>query len=125
MIIGIGTDLVNISRIEKSLSRFGDDFAKRILTADEFDIFLQHKNKPTYLAARFAVKEAVVKAFGTGFSQGIYFSQIGVKNNAAGKPDLYFLGKALGFFQQKNILQAHLSITHEKDYAFAFVVFEG
>lgn len=125
MIIGIGTDLVNISRIEHSLSRFGEGFAKRILTPDEFKIFLAHKNQPTYLASRFAVKEAAVKALGTGFSQGIFFSQIGVMNNPAGKPELYFLDKALTVYQQKNIQHAHLSITHEKDYALAFVVFTG
>lgn len=124
MIIGIGTDLVNISRIEHSLSRFGDHFAKRILTPEEFDIFSEHKNQATYLASRFAVKEAVAKALGTGFSQGIFFSQIGVKNNLAGKPELYFLGKALEVYQQQKISHAHLSITHEKDYALAFVVLE-
>jgi holo-[acyl-carrier protein] synthase len=125
MIIGIGTDLVKISRIEHSLTRFGNQFAQRILTPDEFSIFLQHKNQATYVASRFAVKEATVKALGTGFSQGIYFSQIGVKNNVAGKPEIYFLEKALAVYQQKNIKAAHLSITHEKDYALAFVVLES
>lgn len=125
MIVGTGTDLVKIARIEKSLQRFGDDFAKRILTTDEFNIFLQHKNKSTYLASRFAVKEATVKALGTGFSHGIYFTQVGVKNNPAGKPELYLLGKALETYQQKNIQKSHVSITHEKDYALAFVVFES
>ncbi len=125
MIIGIGTDMVKISRIEHSLARFGDAFAKRILTPDEFNIFLQHKNQATYLASRFAVKEATVKALGTGFSQGIGFAQIGVSNNPAGKPELYFLDKAYFLYQQKNARAAHLSITHEKDYALAFVVLEG
>ena len=91
MILGIGTDLVKISRLEHSLSRFGEVFAKRILTPDEFTIFLQHKNQATYVASRFAAKEATVKAFGAGFSQGLGFAQIGVATNSAGKPELYFL----------------------------------
>lgn len=125
MIIGIGTDLVKISRIENSLNRFGESFAKRILTADEFMIFSQHKNQATYLASRFAVKEAAVKALGTGFTQGIRFAQIGVVNNKAGKPELVFLDKAYLLLQQKNIKNVQLSISHEKDYALAFVVLES
>lgn len=125
MIIGIGTDLVQIARIEKSLARFGEGFARRVLTQNEFEIFLNHKNQPTYLASRFAAKEAAVKALGTGFTHGIGFAQIGVANNAAGKPELYFLDKAMFLVQQKNIQQVHLSITHEKDYALAFVVLES
>lgn len=125
MIFGIGTDIIKISRIEHSLSRFGENFAKRILTPDEFTLFLQHKDQATYVASRFAVKEAAVKAFGTGFSQGLGFAQIGVANNSAGKPALYFLDKAYSLYQEKNIRHAHLSITHEKDYALAFVVLES
>lgn len=125
MIIGIGTDLVKISRIENSLNRFGESFAKRVLTADEFQIFLQHKNQATYLASRFAVKEAFVKALGTGFNQGLRFSQIGVANNKEGKPELVFLDKADLLVKEKKIRSSHLSITHEKDYALAFVVLES
>ncbi len=124
MIFGIGTDIIKISRIEHSLSRFGENFAKRILTPEEFALFLKHKNQATYVASRFAAKEACVKALGTGFSQGLGFGQIGVANNSAGKPELYFLDKAYLLYQQKNIQKAHLSITHERDYAVAFVVLE-
>ncbi|MFA6038231.1 MAG: holo-ACP synthase [Legionellales bacterium] len=125
MIIGIGTDLVKISRIENSLNRFGESFAKRILTTDEFQIFLQHKNQATYLASRFAVKEAFVKALGTGFTQGLRFSHIGVANNKEGKPELVFSDKADLLVKEKKIRSSHLSITHEKDYALAFVVLES
>ncbi len=112
-------------RIEKSLNRFGDGFAQRILTPEEFTLFLQHKDQATYVASRFAAKEATVKALGTGFTQGLGFAQIGVANNSAGKPELYFLDKAYALYQQKNIRTAHLSLTHEKDYALAFVVLES
>lgn len=125
MIIGIGTDLVQIARIAHSLERFGEGFAKRILTQDELALFLKHSNQASFLASRFAAKEAAAKALGTGFSQGLGFAQIGVVNNLVGKPELYFLDKAYSLFQQKNIQHAHLSITHEKDYALAFVVFES
>lgn len=125
MILGIGTDLVKISRIAHSLERFGEGFAQRILTEDEFAIFLAHKDRPTYLSARFAAKEAAVKALGIGFTQGIKWSQIGVTHDPQGKPELYFLDKAQMIYQQKNIGHAHLSITHEKDYALAFVVLES
>ncbi|HLF66594.1 MAG TPA: holo-ACP synthase [Gammaproteobacteria bacterium] len=124
MIIGIGTDIVQIARIDKSLTRFGDRFAQRVLTEEEYAIFLQQSDQARYLSGRFAAKEAAVKALGTGFSQGIGFTQIGVRHDAAGKPELYFLGLALKKIQQKNAGAAHLSITHEKEYALAFVVLE-
>jgi holo-[acyl-carrier protein] synthase len=125
MIIGIGTDLVQISRITKSLTRFGNAFAQRILTENEMQVFLHHKDPARYIAGRFAAKEAAVKALGTGFTNGIGFNQIGVQHDALGKPLLYFLDKAQIIYQQKNIHTNHLSITHEKDYALAFVVFES
>ncbi|GMR15938.1 MAG: holo-ACP synthase [Gammaproteobacteria bacterium] len=121
MIYGIGTDIVHINRMRENLDKHGDKFARRILTELEFDEFKDKKNKASFLAKRFAAKEAVAKAMGTGFSQGLSLHHIGVKHDEAGKPILEFLDVAKTFLQEKNIKQTHLSLADERDYAVAFV----
>lgn len=124
-IIGLGTDIVEIQRIEKSLSRFGDKFAKRILTDEEFLIYESHKDKVRYLAKRFAMKEAAAKALGYGFRDGLAFNQFGSIHNKMGKPELILLGRASEIASQLNITSSHLSITDEVHYAVAVVIFEN
>ena len=121
MIFGIGTDIVHINRMRDSLEKYGDKFARRILTDREFSEFAEKQNKPAFLAKRFAAKEATAKAMGTGFSNGLSLHHIGVKNDEAGKPVLEFLNVADKFLQDNKIKQMHLSLADEKDYAVAFV----
>ena len=121
MIYGIGTDIVHVSRMQKNLDKYGDKFAKRILTDSEFSEFVNKNNQAAFLAKRFAAKEATVKAMGTGFSQGLSLHHIGVTHDAAGKPLLEFLDVAHTFLQEKDIKQSHLSLADERDYAVAFV----
>jgi len=121
MIYGIGTDIVHVSRMQKNLEKYGDKFAKRILTDSEFSEFENKNNQAAFLAKRFAAKEATAKAMGTGFSQGLSLHHIGVTHDDAGKPILEFLDVADTFLQKNDIKQSHLSLADEHDYAVAFV----
>lgn len=121
MIFGIGTDIVHIKRMSDSLEKYGDKFARRILTQREFSEFANKQDKAAYLAKRFAAKEATAKAMGTGFSNGLSLQHIGVINNDAGKPELELLEVAEKFLQDNKIKQTYLSLADEKDYAVAFV----
>ena len=124
MIYGIGTDIVRVGRIRDDLSRFGDRFAERILTANELLEFHQNVNKANFLARRFAAKEAAVKAMGTGFSNGVKLHDIEVTHDAQGKPMLAFHGRAREFMQEKSVAVAHISLADEQDHAVAFVTLE-
>ena len=124
MIFGIGTDIVRVGRIRDDLSRFGDRFAERILTANELLEFHQNVNKANFLARRFAAKEAAVKAMGTGFSNGVQLHDIEVTHDAQGKPMLAFHGRAREFMQERSVAVAHVSLADEQDHAVAFVTLE-
>ncbi len=121
MIHGIGTDIVAIARMEASLARFGDKFVRRILASQELQAFADCARQASFLAKRFAAKEAAVKAMGTGFRDGISLNQIAVSNDNLGKPILSFSGRALDVCDYLGVGEAHLSLSDEKDYAIAFV----
>ena len=121
MIYGIGTDIVHVKRMHDNLEKYGDKFARRILTNAEFSEFQDKNNKTAFLAKRFAAKEATAKAMGTGFSDGLSLKHIGVIHDAAGKPMLEFSGVAERFINSRKINQSHLSLADERDYAVAFV----
>ncbi len=95
MIIGIGTDLCDIRRIEKTLKRFGQRFIMRVFTENERTTASRRSNPAAAYAQRYAAKEACAKALGTGFSQGVFWSDIGVNNNPYGQPYLSLTGGAL------------------------------
>ncbi|HEY8119359.1 MAG TPA: holo-ACP synthase [Methylophilaceae bacterium] len=124
MIYGIGTDIVEVSRIEESLARFGNAFAERILTEQEWLSFSQSHTKARFLAKRFAAKEAFAKALGTGLRTPATFQNIGVSHDSLGKPILIMAPELQQLLDQKNISQQHLSISDEKALAVAFVVLE-
>jgi len=121
MIFGIGTDIVRVSRIQKSLDRYGERFARRILAGQELDDFQRTLHPARFLARRFAAKEAVVKAYGTGFTQGMTFQDIAVSHDAAGKPLLLLSGRALELQREMGIGEQFISISDEQEYAVAFV----
>lgn len=125
MIYGIGTDIVEVSRIEESLVRFGNTFAQRILTEDEYLEFQLSQVQARFLAKRFAAKEAFGKALGTGLRTPVTMQQIGVGHNDLGKPVLV-LGKDLqAWTDERGIKVMHISISDEKALAVAFVVLES
>lgn len=121
MIFGIGTDIVRINRMAESLERHGDKFAERILSADELKVFHKTDNGARYLAKRFAAKEATSKAMGTGFRDGLSLKHISVGNDDKGKPILNFTDKAKCFMEENNIVESHISLADEQEYAVAFV----
>lgn len=121
MIFGIGTDIVHVQRMRENIDKYGDKFAKRILTEVELSDYTNKSNRAGFLAKRFAAKEATAKAMGTGFSNGLSLHHIGVGHDEAGKPILEFSEVAEKFIQDNKITQAHLSLADENDYAVAFV----
>ncbi len=124
MIFGIGTDIVEVARIEASIAQFGDDFAKRILADDEFSMYLQSKIKARFLAKRFAAKEAFSKALGTGLRDPATFQNIAVAHDDLGKPILVLASELQDFLQSRQITKMHISISDERNLATAFVVLE-
>ncbi len=125
MICGIGTDIVAVARLQANLDRYGERFAARILTASEMAVFREAANKKAhFLAKRFAAKEALVKALGTGFRDGLSLRDIAVANDALGKPVLEFSAKLADRLRARGITRWHLSLTDEREYALAFVVLE-
>lgn len=123
MIVSIGTDICQKSRINAALGRLGDAFAKRILTQDEFSIFQQRGDKDDYLCRRFAAKEAVAKALGTGIGRGLSWQHINIANNEFGAPMVELKDFAKARFESLGANECHISISDEKEYAIAFVVF--
>ena len=125
MIYGIGTDIVEVTRIEASISQFGDDFARRVLAQSELASYQASQIKARFLAKRFAAKEAFAKALGTGLRAPATFQNIAVSHDDLGKPILVLAAELQAFLIAKNILQAHISISDEKNLAAAFVVLES
>jgi holo-[acyl-carrier protein] synthase len=123
-IFGIGTDIVYVPRVEKIWQAYGDHFAKKILSPNELAHFkaLPPLFPAKFLAKRFAVKEAAVKALGTGFRGGICLPDIEVIHDELGKPGLRFLGKVEDILQQYQIRDTQLTTSDEKEYVVAFVV---
>jgi holo-[acyl-carrier protein] synthase len=128
MIYGIGTDLIQISRIEAALARNGDRFAEKILGPDELEKYRRRKAKVEargirFLASRFAAKEAFSKALGLGMHMPMTWRAMQTLNAPSGKPVAVTSG-VLKEFMEKNGLTAQVSITDESDYAVAFVIVE-
>ena len=122
MIYGIGVDMVRISRMHAGLARFGDRFAQRILSRQEFEEFQATGKRASFLAKRFAAKEAAVKALGTGFRDGLGLRHITVVHDTMGRPYLRYSGRASEILREQGIGDSHLSITDEEDHALAFVM---
>ena len=121
MIYGIGTDIVRVSRMQNNLDKYGQKFVNRILNEKEISDFTRALKKAHFLAKRFAAKEAVVKAMGTGFRNGISLDQIIVTHTEHGRPDLEYLDRALKIKEELGIGESHISLSDEDDYAIAFV----
>jgi holo-[acyl-carrier protein] synthase len=125
MILGLGLDVVEVARIARVWKKFGARFAQKILHPGE----MARLERPgfaevQFLASRFAVKEAAVKALGTGFSQGILPTDIAVDNLPGGRPQLHFHGRAEERFRRMGADTTHLSLTHGKETVAAVVILE-
>lgn len=120
MILGNGVDIVEIERIE-SMIQGKKRFLEKIFTAKERALFEEKANKPETIAANFAAKEAVSKAFGTGI-RGISFDEIEILRDELGKPYVNFYGNAKGFAEKMGVRKCHVSLSHSKENAIAFVI---
>ena len=124
-IVGTGVDIVENSRIKKSI--LNNSFLHRVFTNDEILISKNIKNKSSYFAKRFAAKEAFVKSLGTGFSNGFNFKDISVINDKLGKPSFFITKKIKNLIKKRfkiNSFNFFLSISDEKKYSIAFVIFQ-
>ncbi|HZO04124.1 MAG TPA: holo-ACP synthase [Burkholderiales bacterium] len=124
MIFGVGTDVVEIDRIEKALERWGERFAERILCAPELNRFRNHRQPASYLAKRFAAKEAFTKALGTGIKAPANWHGVWVTNRPSGKPELEFSQPLQTLLSGRGISRAHLSLADERGVAVATVILE-
>ncbi len=124
MIAGVGIDLVQICRIRAAVDRFGSGFLNRVFGKDEIEFCSQRKDPYPCFAARFAAKEALAKALGTGFSQGITMKQICVGKDEKGAPKILLFGKAKEFLISIGVKNIHLSLSHEREMAAAVVILE-
>jgi holo-[acyl-carrier protein] synthase len=130
MIIGLGSDLCNIERIQKSLDRFGERFEQRVFTeVERAKANRRPFTKAGTLAKRFAAKEAFSKAVGTGFKHGVFMKDIGVVNARSGAPTLALTGGAAerlaAMTPTGHILHIHLTLTDDHPWAQAFVILEA
>ena len=124
MIVGIGTDVVEIDRIEHSIARFGDRFLHRIYTPDEIAYCRRKKRPGESFAARFAAKEAGAKALGTGISRGVNWREFEVRREPGGRPRLHLSGRAAELAARLGVRSIAVSVTHTRTEALAFVVLE-
>jgi len=124
-IIGIGTDIVQTKRIKRLIDKFPVGFVERILHKNELEVYKDFKNPVSYVARRFAAKEAVAKALGTGIAKGVSFHDIEISNTKEGKPVLTLYGETLELAKQLGIQEYHISISDEKKYAIAYVILEN
>jgi holo-[acyl-carrier protein] synthase len=125
MIIGTGIDLVEISRVQEMLMRWGDRFLHRVFTPSEIAYAKKKKDQHIFLSARFAAKEAALKALGIGLQMGVHFREIETTHDPLGKPVMTFLGKAQQIAHAQKVSAIFVSLSHEGDYAIAQVLLTG
>jgi holo-[acyl-carrier protein] synthase len=124
MVIGLGTDLIEIARIERSVARFGEAFLNRVFTPGEVAYCQRKKNAAESFAARFAAKEAGAKALGTGISRGVSWREFEVKRKPGQRPELFLSGRAEEIAAGLGVKRLSLSLTHSKELSMAVVVAE-
>lgn len=124
MVLGLGSDLAEVSRVERTISQFGERFLSRIYSVREREYALSKANSAERFAARFAAKEAGMKAIGTGWSQGVTWHDFEVVNAPSGRPSLRLTGKAQQIADRMGVKQISLSLTHTASLAFAVVILE-
>lgn len=124
MIVGIGTDIVDVERIQGVYQRQGTAFAKRLLSEGEWARFEHHLFPERFLAKRWALKEAISKALGTGIAQGVSFQDMTIKHHKSGQPYLMLSGQAQVKSDELGITNWSISVSDEKTHAVAFAVAE-
>ena len=124
MIVGTGTDLVELSRIQATYERFGEHFVRRILMDEELELFRRSKQPVRFLAMRFAGKEATVKAMGTGFAHGVWLRDVGILNNDWGRPIVIWSERGRRVCDRLGVGDGHVSLTDDAGLVLAFAIVE-
>ena len=125
MILGVGIDIIEVARIASSYEKFGGRFVNRILLLDEIAYCLSHKNPAPFLAARFAAKEAISKAFGTGIGAALGWQDMEIRRRKSGEPFVVLHGKGKELFAARGAKQMLVSLSHTQKYAAATAILEG
>ncbi len=125
MVLGTGTDLMEIARVRASIARFGERFLLRVFTTAEI-AYCRRKvhNADESFAARFSAKEATAKALGTGIARGVAWTEIEVRRQPGQRPTLHLFGRAAERAASMGVRRAHLSLSHSRDFAIATVLLE-
>jgi holo-[acyl-carrier protein] synthase len=125
MLVGTGTDIIEIARIRQSIERFGPRFLERVFTPGEIAYCERKKNAAESYAGRFAAKEAAAKALGTGIARGVIWLEIEVRRQPGERPTIHFTGRAAERAAAMHVTAASLSITHSRELALATVLLES
>jgi len=125
MILGTGIDLIEVARIAASYEKFGERFANRILLPDEIAYCLTDRRPAPFLAVRFAAKEAISKAFGTGIGAELGWQDMEVRRKESGEPYVVLHGKGQELFAARGARKLHLSLSHTQGHAAATAILEG
>jgi holo-[acyl-carrier protein] synthase len=125
MILGTGIDIIEVTRIAASFEKFGERFVNRILVPDEIAYCLSHRQPAPFLAVRFAAKEAVSKAFGTGIGAQLGWQDIEIRRKESGEPFVVLHGKGLDLLASRDAKKLHVSLSHTAQYAAAIAILEA
>lgn len=125
MILGLGIDIIEVARVRAVLEKFGDRFSQRVLRPDEIAYCRQHRDPAPYIAARFAAKEAISKAFGTGLGRPLSWQDLEIARKPSGEPFVLLHGKAVDLLRARGGRTVHVSISHTEHYAAVVAILEG
>jgi holo-[acyl-carrier protein] synthase len=125
MILGTGIDIIEVARIASSFEKFGERFVNRILLPDEIVYCLSHKKPAPFLAARFAAKEAISKAFGTGIGAQLGWQDMEIRRKDSGEPFVVLHGQGEKLFEKRIAKWLHISLSHTQNYAAATAILES
>ncbi len=125
MILGTGIDIIEVERIEASYKKFGERFLKRILRPPEIEYCLSHKNPGAHLAVRFAAKEAISKAFGTGIGEQLSWQEIEICKKKSGEPFVVLHEGGLKLLDQRGGKTVHITLSHTRTHAVAMAILEN
>ncbi len=125
MIVGIGVDLVRIARIRRAVERWQERFLDRVFTPEEVAYARRRRDPAEHLAARFAAKEATLKALGTGLTMGVRWREMEVRRARGQRPELALSGRTAELGAARGVRSLHVSLTHDGEYAMAQVLAEG
>ena len=125
MILGTGVDLIEVGRVRTAYARFGERFINRILRPSEIAYCLTHKDPAPFLAARFAAKEAIAKAFGTGIGRSLGWQDLEVRRKETGEPFVVLHGQGQQLFAARGATRLHLTLSHTEAHAVAVAILEA